>query len=134
MVGRDFFFLVGQVSFCLSKRSHCSKSIFSYTIRGFDPIPRVRARPKCQFQNSTEILCYFLCYFLKTPEFGRSPEFREPATPLVPNMTVFVPNATVFVPNMTVLVPNTTVFVPNTTVLSQTQLYLSQLRLYFSKI
>ena len=35
------------------------------------------------FGNSTEILCYFLCYFLKSPEFGRSPEIREPATPLV---------------------------------------------------
>ena len=34
------------------------------------------------FENSTEILCYFLCYFLKTPKFGRSPEIRELATPL----------------------------------------------------
>ena len=32
---------------------------------------------------STEILCYFLCYFLITPEFGRSPEIREPATALL---------------------------------------------------
>ena len=38
------------------------------------------------FENSTEIMCYFLCYFLKTPEFGRSPEIREPATAL--NTTV----------------------------------------------
>ena len=35
------------------------------------------------FENSTEILCYFLCYFLKSPEFGRSPEIREQATTLV---------------------------------------------------
>ena len=66
----------------MNKSGQCSKSIFSYTVRGFDPIPRLRARPKCEFENSTEILCYFLCYFLKTPEFGRSPEFREPATAL----------------------------------------------------
>ena len=81
LVGQDFY-LVGQGSLCLNKSGQCSKSIFSYTVRGFDPIPRLRARPKCQFQNSTEILCYFLCYFLKTPEFGRSPEFWEPATAL----------------------------------------------------
>ena len=31
-------------------------------------------------ENSTEILCYFLWYFLKTPKFGRSPESREQAT------------------------------------------------------
>ena len=31
------------------------------------------------FETSTEIMCYFL----KSPEFGRSPEIREPATPLV---------------------------------------------------
>ena len=30
------------------------------------------------FENSTEILCYFL----KTPEFGRSPKIREPETAL----------------------------------------------------
>ena len=30
------------------------------------------------FENSKEILCFFL----KTPEFGRSPEIREPAKPL----------------------------------------------------
>ena len=30
------------------------------------------------FENSAEILCYFL----KTSEFGRSPEIREPATAL----------------------------------------------------
>ena len=30
------------------------------------------------FENSTE----FLCYFLKTPEFGKSPEIRELATAL----------------------------------------------------
>ena len=34
------------------------------------------------FENGTEILRYFLCYFVKTPEFGRSPEIWEPATPL----------------------------------------------------
>ena len=27
-------------------------------------------------------MCYFLCYFLKTPEFGRSPEIWELATAL----------------------------------------------------
>ena len=81
LVGQDFY-LVGQGSLYLNKSGQCSKSIFSYTVRGFDPIPRLRARPKCEFQNSTEILCSFLCYFLKTPEFGRSPEFREPATAL----------------------------------------------------
>ena len=37
------------------------------------------------FEKSTEIMCYFLCYFLKTPKFGRSPEIREPATPLLPS-------------------------------------------------
>ena len=37
------------------------------------------------FENNTEILCYFLCYFLKTPKFGRSPEIWEPATPLLPS-------------------------------------------------
>ena len=26
-----------------------TKNIFSYTVRGFDPIPRLRARPKCLF-------------------------------------------------------------------------------------
>ena len=60
LVGQDFY-LVGQGSLCLNKSGQCSKSIFSYTVRGFDPIPRLRARPKCQFHNSTEILCYFLC-------------------------------------------------------------------------
>ena len=79
LVWQDFY-LAGHGSLCLNKSGQCSKSIFSYTVRGFDPIPRLRARPKCQFQNSTEILCYFL----KTPEFGRSPEFREPATALPP--------------------------------------------------
>ena len=34
------------------------------------------------FEDSTEILYYFLCYFLKSPEFGRSPEIREQATTL----------------------------------------------------
>ena len=77
LFGQDFS-LVGQGSLCLNKSGQCSKSIFSYTVRGFHPIPRLRARPKCQFQNSTKILCYFL----KTPEFGRSPEFWEPATAL----------------------------------------------------
>ena len=47
---------------------------------GFDPIPRLRARPKCQFQNSTEIMCSFL----KTPEFGRSLKFWDLATALLP--------------------------------------------------
>ena len=31
------------------------------------------------FQNSTKILCCFLCHFLKTPKFGRSPKIWEPA-------------------------------------------------------
>ena len=30
------------------------------------------------FETSKEVLCYFL----KTPKFGRSPEIPEPATPL----------------------------------------------------
>ena len=34
------------------------------------------------FKRSTEILCYFLCYFLRTPKFGRSPKIPELATPL----------------------------------------------------
>ena len=34
------------------------------------------------FENSIEILCYFLCYFLKYPEFGWSPKIWELATTL----------------------------------------------------
>ena len=74
------FFLVGQCYLCLNKSGQCSKSIFSYTLRGFDPIPRLKGRPKCQFKNSTEILCHFLCFFLKTHEVGRSPKIQELAT------------------------------------------------------
>ena len=32
----------------MNKSGQRSKSIFSYTVRDFDPIPRLRARPKCQ--------------------------------------------------------------------------------------
>ena len=40
-------FFVGQGCFCLNKSGECSKSIFSGTVRPFDLIPRLKARPKC---------------------------------------------------------------------------------------
>ena len=36
-----------------------------------------------KFENSTEMLCYFLYYFLKTLVFGGSPKIWQPVTPLV---------------------------------------------------
>ena len=41
------------------------------------------------FENSKEVLGYFLCNFLKTPEFGRTPKVGELATAL--SLTKFVP-------------------------------------------
>ena len=40
-------FFVGRGCFCLNKSGQCSKSIFSGTVRAFDLIPRLKARPKC---------------------------------------------------------------------------------------
>ena len=40
-------FFVGQGCFCLNKSGQCSKSIFSGTVRAFDLIPRLKARPNC---------------------------------------------------------------------------------------
>ena len=57
--------------------------LFRELFQGFGSIRKLFGAFLTNFENSTEILCYFLCYFLKTPEFGRSPEIREPATPLV---------------------------------------------------
>ena len=34
------------------------------------------------FEIAQNFLCYFLCYFLKNSEFGRTPEFREHVTAL----------------------------------------------------
>ena len=34
------------------------------------------------FEIAQNFLCYFLCYFLKNSEFGRTPEFREQGTAL----------------------------------------------------
>ena len=43
------FFLFGQGSLCLNKSGQDSKSD---TIRGFDPIPSLRARPKCRIGHT----------------------------------------------------------------------------------
>ena len=34
------------------------------------------------FEIAQNFLCYFLCYFLKNSEFGRTPEYREQVTVL----------------------------------------------------
>ena len=37
------------------------------------------------FEIAQNFLCYFLCYFLKNSEFGRTPEFWEQGTALQVN-------------------------------------------------
>ena len=49
----------------------------------FDSICKLFGAFLTNFGNVTGILCYFLCYFLKTPEFGKSPKIRGPATALI---------------------------------------------------
>ena len=43
------------------------------------------------FEITQNFLCYFLCYFLKNSEFGRTPEFREQVTALVPTASRISP-------------------------------------------
>ena len=49
---------------------------------------------RAHFENGTEFMCYFLCYFLKSPEFGKFPEFREQGTALVALLLNLIYNTT----------------------------------------
>ena len=53
-------------------------SYFWEVLEPFNSIQELFGGVLANFETSTE----FLCYFLKSPEFGRSPEFREQGTAL----------------------------------------------------
>ena len=51
---------------------------FRELFQRFGSIRKLLRELLTNFETSKEVLCYFL----KTPEFGRSPKIPEPATPL----------------------------------------------------